>query len=358
MRASASARQRASESTARLHAARWAILQTAAAAGAAWYVAHNLLGHAQPFFAPIAAAVSMSAVTQQRGPRALQMILGVCIGIVIGEGLHAVLGTSALSIALVTLGTLNVAVAVGWGFVGQGMMFVNQAAASAILVIALRRIGTGSERLVDALVGGGVALVGSQLLFPPDPLELLRDSERRTLGVLADTFDELLRMLELGRRVDAAGMLHRCERVHRELASLTASRSSARDIIRVTRRRRARAAVAAEDRHAAHLALLANDLLGLLRVSVGQMSAGDEGSLPAHETDAIRSLARATRLLGTDDGQALALAEQAARALASASPTTAREAIVVQLASATVRDVKRIAADRPPVATPELAAAG
>ncbi len=352
------ARRHASESLARLHAGRWATLQTAGAAGAAWYVAHDLLGHAQPFFAPIAAAVSLGAVTAQRGRRALQMLLGVCIGIAVGEGLHALLGTSVLSIALVTLATLNVAMAVGWGFVGQGMMFVNQAASSAILVLALRRSGTGSERFVDALVGGGVALLVSQLLFPPDPLRLLHGAERRTLVVLGDTFDELVDMLQSGRRVDAAWMLRRSEGVHRALDALRESRSSARDITRVTRRRPARRAVEAEDRRAAHLTLLANDLLSLLRVSLGQLSAGEEGSLPRHETGAIRILAQAVRRLDDDAEQSLRLAQRAAASIAAAAPTTAREAVVAQLTSAAARDVRRIAGDEEPAGAPQVAALG
>jgi hypothetical protein len=38
----------------------WSVVQTPAAAGLAWYLAHTLLGHHQPFFAPTAAAVSLS----------------------------------------------------------------------------------------------------------------------------------------------------------------------------------------------------------------------------------------------------------------------------------------------------------
>jgi uncharacterized membrane protein YgaE (UPF0421/DUF939 family) len=36
----------------------WSVVQTPAAAGLAWYLAHTLLGHHQPFFASTAAAVS------------------------------------------------------------------------------------------------------------------------------------------------------------------------------------------------------------------------------------------------------------------------------------------------------------
>jgi uncharacterized membrane protein YgaE (UPF0421/DUF939 family) len=42
-------------------------------------------------------------------------------------------------------------------------MFVNQSAASAILVVALRSGGIAGERLIDAWIGGGCALLISLL---------------------------------------------------------------------------------------------------------------------------------------------------------------------------------------------------
>ena len=50
----------------RIRAVAWPVLQTSAAAGIAWWFAHDVLGHAQPFFAPIAAAVSLSTSQVQR----------------------------------------------------------------------------------------------------------------------------------------------------------------------------------------------------------------------------------------------------------------------------------------------------
>ncbi|WP_238158822.1 hypothetical protein [Mycobacterium sp. MFM001] len=41
----------------RLSSALWPIAQTAIAASLAWYLARDVLGHHNPFFAPIAAAV-------------------------------------------------------------------------------------------------------------------------------------------------------------------------------------------------------------------------------------------------------------------------------------------------------------
>jgi uncharacterized membrane protein YgaE (UPF0421/DUF939 family) len=101
------------------------------------------------------------------------MVIGVLLGIGVAELLQPLIGHSTVAIAAVVLVTLIVAVGVGIGFVGEGMMFVNQAAASAILVVVLHRAGTGGERATDALVGGAVALVIGVGLFPVEPLRLL-----------------------------------------------------------------------------------------------------------------------------------------------------------------------------------------
>ena len=118
----------------------WSSLVLAAVAAAiAWFIAHDLLGHQQPFFAPIAAAVTLSVSRVQRTQRIVQLVGGVLLGIGIGEGLSAALGTSTYALGLIVLVTFLAAVITGVGFVGEGMMFANQAAASAILVVTLHQ---------------------------------------------------------------------------------------------------------------------------------------------------------------------------------------------------------------------------
>ena len=56
----------------RLRGRAWAILQTSVAAELAWFITHDVLGHSQPFFAPIAAVVCLSASAVLRpSPRPL-----------------------------------------------------------------------------------------------------------------------------------------------------------------------------------------------------------------------------------------------------------------------------------------------
>jgi uncharacterized membrane protein YgaE (UPF0421/DUF939 family) len=168
----------------------WPIAQTSVAAGLAWYIARDLLGHQQPFFAPIAAAVSLSASNVLRSQRALQLISGVALGIGVGTGVAAV-ASGPVAIAVAVLLTMCAALVMGGGFIGEGLMFVNQAAASAILIIALQQSGSGDERLVDALIGGGVVLVISVLLVPAPPLRLVSVATRTVGTVLYDALTQL-----------------------------------------------------------------------------------------------------------------------------------------------------------------------
>jgi uncharacterized membrane protein YgaE (UPF0421/DUF939 family) len=247
------------------------VLQASVAAGVAWYVAHDLLGHAQPFFAPIAAAVALSTSHVQRSRRSVQMMVGVLLGIGVSELLHPLVGNGAVSIGVVVFVTLLLAVALGIGFVGEGMMFFNQAAASAVLVIALHKAGTGAERAVDAVVGGAVALVIGVGFFPVDPLKVLWDAEN---GLLRS----LLRILERRPASASAEMetdpdmdpaLAASHEVHRKLTILTQARATAATSVRVAPRRMSmRSMVEHEETRVARLHLLAGGVLSLMRVVI------------------------------------------------------------------------------------------
>src|SRR5918994_3940137 len=54
----------------------WQILQTAVAAGVAWFLALLILGYERPEFAPIAAVISLGLAVGQRGKRVGLLTLG------------------------------------------------------------------------------------------------------------------------------------------------------------------------------------------------------------------------------------------------------------------------------------------
>lgn len=333
----------------------WAIVQTATAAGLAWYVAHILLGHPRPFFAPIAAAVCLSDSNLLRGQRALQMIGGVTLGIGTGIGVHAILGPGAAAIGLVVLVALLIAVVVAQGFIAQGLMFFNQSAASAVLVIALP--GSGSERLFDALIGGALALLFSIVIFPAAPLPLLAQATRTTCTTLSNILDHLDQLVSHSETPATEWTLDAAEHINQSLDSLTKARSTAREIVRFAPRRRSqRQAVAEADHRAGQLSQLAGAVLSLARATSAALS--DKQLLPAGVGDAIHDLSTAVGRLASqgndpgDEGDADRATRAGERAGHAAGSTTNanRTVLIGSLISLCADDVSRLAGTgaRPP----------
>ena len=74
---------------------RWAVAQCAVAAGVAWWVASDVFGHTAPFFAPVAAVVSLGTSYGQRLRRVAEVTVGVALGVFGADLLVRVLGTGA-----------------------------------------------------------------------------------------------------------------------------------------------------------------------------------------------------------------------------------------------------------------------
>ena len=155
-----------------------------------------------------------------RGQRAVQLIGGVTLGIGIGIAVGAVAGAGRSHLGLAALLALCVAIGVGGGFTGSGVMFINQTSVSAILVIALQQSGGGLQRLIEALVGGGVAVVISVLLFPAAPLPLLREAAQAAFGALHAALAHLDELVDGRALVDQRWMLGAGEHIYEQLGGL------------------------------------------------------------------------------------------------------------------------------------------
>ncbi|HEX5910982.1 MAG TPA: FUSC family protein [Thermoleophilaceae bacterium] len=163
------------------------ILQTGVAAAVAWQAAKLIVGQSQPFFAPIAAVLALGLSRGQPRRRAVELGLGVALGILIADLLVQLIGTGTWQIGVVVVLAMSAALVVG-----AGILLVNQAAISAILVITLPSLSQGGtlDRLFDALIGAAVALVLSQVLFPRDPVRQMGKAAGRVLDELALALEE------------------------------------------------------------------------------------------------------------------------------------------------------------------------
>jgi uncharacterized membrane protein YgaE (UPF0421/DUF939 family) len=173
---------------ARLRTRSWPILQTAVAAVAAWYLARLLVGTDQPVFASVAAVISLGATYGQRPERVTELIGGVVLGIGVADMLVQLIGRGPAQIGVMVVLAMAVAVVVG-----GGPVLVTEAAVSAILLVVLEPTSAGlaPSRLIEALVGGGVALAVSAIAFPLDPVLLVGRSAQAVFGGLGRTLEEV-----------------------------------------------------------------------------------------------------------------------------------------------------------------------
>lgn len=305
----------------RLRAALWPITQTSVAAGLAWFLTHDVLHHRQPFFAPISAVVCMSATNVLRGLRAAQMIIGVALGIVLGASVHPILGRGPTAMAVAVFIALCVAVLSSFGFIAQGLMFVNQTTVSAVLVLVFAPTGEGvvGERLFDALIGGGLALVFAILLFPANPVKMLCTSRAAVLAAVHDAICQAAEVLRDPASVPSDWPRATVDRMHQELDGLIQVRATADMVTRIAPRRwTMRDTIGDVDQQAARLGLLVSSVMHLARTVTGRGKAEN----PQPVLVVLDDLAAGTSLADRDPAAAaehLTSARHRAAALLSAA---------------------------------------
>jgi uncharacterized membrane protein YgaE (UPF0421/DUF939 family) len=75
-------------------------LQTAVAASVAWTLATVVLGHESPFFASIAAVISLGVAVGQESRRAAELVFGVACGLTVADLLVLAIGTGSVQIGV------------------------------------------------------------------------------------------------------------------------------------------------------------------------------------------------------------------------------------------------------------------
>jgi uncharacterized membrane protein YccC len=172
------------------------VLQTAAAAVAAWYVARLLLSDPRPAFASIAAVITLGASYGQRSDRAVQLAGGVILGITVADVIVQLIGVGGPQIGVMVLLAMTAARALG----GRELL-VSEAAVSAILLVTLdpaHSHGFSPDRMIEAAIGGGIALAISSMVFPPDPVLEVGRAAQTVFAGLARSLDRTASSLELG----------------------------------------------------------------------------------------------------------------------------------------------------------------
>ncbi len=318
--------------------------QSGVAGGLAWYIAHDLIGEPTPFFAPIAAVVTLAVSVGQRLQRAAELVVGVALGIGIGDLLMLLIGSGPWQLGLMV--TLAVLAAAALG--GSGPLVV-QAAGSAVLVAAFSPSGTlPYTRFVDALVGGAVGLGVMAVLLPLNPLTVVRRAAEPALDLLADGLHEIAGALADRDLARADVALARLRAGEADFTAFTAAAAAARENVALAPARwRSRAAITQYVDGADHLSYALRNVRVLVRRV--QTALSDDEQVPAVLPVAIGLLGDAVALLRRElaDGvEPVATRERALRAAAESGRAYAdgvgfSGGVVVAQVRSTVTDLLR-----------------
>ncbi|GAA2335586.1 aromatic acid exporter family protein [Saccharopolyspora halophila] len=204
------------------------IVQCAVAAGVAWFLAHQVVGHPTPFFAPVAAVVSLGVSLGQRMRRSLELVVGVSIGVGVGDVLIYHIGSGAWQISLVVALAMSTAV-----LLDSGGVIVLQAASSSVLVATLLPPATagGPLRMIDAAIGGLVGFAVAALL-PANPLAVAHRNGRVVLGALAEALRGVASAVAHADVEAAADVLAQARKSQKSVEELRVALEGGREIAR------------------------------------------------------------------------------------------------------------------------------
>jgi len=264
--------------------------QAALATSLAWFIAKEGFGHPRPVFAPVVALIGVSATLGQRRRYAIEMVIGVALGIGIADALVVAIGDGPIQIGAIVAGAMAAAVALG-----GGAILVSEAAVSALLVVTVQPPGSGlsGARFLDSLLGGVLALIVTALL-PANPAATARRAAAPLLTELAGTLDEIALALEHGDARVADRALVRARALDAD--PLADSVAAGEEMLRLSPfARRARGRFSRYARAAAQLDATVTTVKALTRASVRGLGLG--AHIPDAVPTAVRDLAETVRTL-------------------------------------------------------------
>jgi uncharacterized membrane protein YgaE (UPF0421/DUF939 family) len=203
------------------------IAQCSLAAATAWALARYVVGHQQPFFAPVAAMVCLGFSFGQRLRRVAEVMVGVAVGVGVGDLFVKLFGTGVIQIVFVVALAMSVAVLLGAG----NLMTTQAGVQAAIVTTLLPNPGAGFSRWLDAALGGVVALAAATIA----PAAAIRRPRQQASEVLNELAAILVETAEGLRTDDADAVTDALRRARASESLLDDLRSAAEEGVAVVR---------------------------------------------------------------------------------------------------------------------------
>jgi uncharacterized membrane protein YgaE (UPF0421/DUF939 family) len=275
----------------RLRSRAFFVAQCALAAGAAWAIARYVVGHPQPFFAPVAAMVCLGFSFGQRLRRVAEVMVGVAVGVGVGDLFVRVFGTGIPQIVFVVALAMSFAL-----LLGAGTLMSTQAGVQAALVTTLLpNPSAGFSRWIDAVVGGLVALAAATIA----PAAAISRPRQQASGVLIELSEIMVETADGLRNRDEEAVTDALRRARASESLLDDLRSAADEGVAVVRmspfRRRHRGRV----QEVADLVVPLDRAIRNIRVLVRRcaVSVWRDEAMPAEYPMLLERLADGTRLI-------------------------------------------------------------
>lgn len=280
----------------RLRIAAPLIGQAALAAGIAWYLANQVSDDPDPpFFAPVAAVISIGSALGQRLRRTLELVFGVALGVGVADLLIDQIGSGTAQLVLVVALAMSAAV-----LLDGGQLLVIQAATSCVLVATLvpadGSLG-GVDRFRDAMIGGAVGIVIGLVLLPLNPLAVAKRATLPVTDGLAGGLDDVAAALRTRDHDAGLASLSRLRGMDPVVASMKTAVATSEEIARFAPVRwRTRDRFGAYSDAAPQLDYAVRNGRVLARRSTVMLRAGQD--FPPELADAVTALADAARSVG------------------------------------------------------------
>ncbi|MFB5189122.1 FUSC family protein [Alicyclobacillus fastidiosus] len=265
------------------------VMKTAVASGISWVASSAISHNPYPYFAPMAAILTMQATISESIQKGVQRIIGIIGGVITGMLVVHWLHIDALSITLAIL--VGMAVSTALRFNAQ---ITSQVAVTTLLILAFGRSpGYAVGRILDTLIGCATAILVNAIIIPPNPLPAAERRVSQVSKAAAFALQHLATAFEQNRLPDELSTVKQV--VQQTLESFEAVRLVEQNLLFSPHLRTRRSRFEQLAKGINHLEHIAVQIRGIAR---GMMDLGTPTERPTYFTEAMRATSECISLYG------------------------------------------------------------
>ncbi len=169
------------------------ILKTALAAAISWFVASNLLHAEYPYFAAIAAILTVQVTVADSVDKATQRIIGIIGGVLLSMLIGHWFKVNVFSIFFVILIGMGVSKALR-----MNPQIISQVAISSLLVLAFGQLkeGYAFDRITETMLGSAIAVLINAVIVPQNAIPDVENCILNLSKTCANTIVSLKALLD------------------------------------------------------------------------------------------------------------------------------------------------------------------